>query len=238
MVSQVGLPPLIKSTHTQWCTFYGPGGKAWSVRGVKVVCTQSGMLKLWQFIIQIGSSGRLANLFSDSIMIRLYRLTMCTFRLHTSANTFENVVPPKCRKIINLWKVKCAADLFCKQILILVHCNTLILFSIIILMLFNFPLCNNIFFYFFMCIFFLLIKSSSNIAALNISTGPLALRTFQTAEPVRASTLYLSLALQDHRVKCRASRLKITVARSMTNFATFSCILFLKFRYVCIAWLL
>ena len=50
----------------------------------------------------------------------------------------------------------------------------------------------------------------------------------------RASTLYLSLALQDHRVKCRASRLKITVARSMTNFATFSCILFLKFRYVCI----
>ena len=71
--------------------------------------------------------------------------------------------------------------------------------------------------------------------ALNISTGPLALRTFQTAGPVRASTLYLSLALQDHRVKCRASRLKITVARSMTNFATFSCILFLKFRYVCIA---
>ena len=72
-------------------------------------------------------------------------------------------------------------------------------------------------------------------AALNISTGPLALRTFQTTGPVRASTLYLSLARQDHRVKCRASRLKITVARSMTNFATFSCILFLKFRYVCIA---
>ena len=72
-------------------------------------------------------------------------------------------------------------------------------------------------------------------AALNISTGPLALRTFQTAGPVRASTLYLSLALQDHQVKCQASRLKITVARSMTNFATFSCILFLKFRYVCIA---
>ena len=68
-------------------------------------------------------------------------------------------------------------------------------------------------------------------SALNISTGPLALRTFQTAGPVRASTLYLSLALQDHRVKCRASRLKITVARSMTNFATFSCILCLKFRY-------
>ena len=80
--------------------------------------------------------------------------------------------------------------------------------------------------------------SSHFIAALNISTGPLALRTFQTAGPVRASTLYLSLALQDHRVKCRASRLKITVARSMTNFATFLCILFLKFRYVCIAWLL
>ena len=33
----------------------------------------------------------------------------------------------------------------------------------------------------------------------------------------------------------RGKRLKITVARSMTNFATFSCILFLKFRYVCIA---
>ena len=76
---------------------------------------------------------------------------------------------------------------------------------------------------------------SYGLSALNISTGPLALRTFQTAGPVRASTLYLSLALQDHRVKCRASRLKITVARSMTNFATFSCILFLKFRYVCIA---
>ena len=75
----------------------------------------------------------------------------------------------------------------------------------------------------------------SPYTALNISTGPLALRTFQTAGPVRASTLYLSLALQDHRVKCRASRLKITVARSMTNFATFSCNLFLKFRYVCIA---
>ena len=72
--------------------------------------------------------------------------------------------------------------------------------------------------------------NASSIAALNISTGPLALRTFQTAGPVRASTLYLSLARQDHRVKCRASRLKITVARSMTNFATFSCILFLKFR--------
>ena len=76
---------------------------------------------------------------------------------------------------------------------------------------------------------------ASSCTALNISTGPLALHTFQTAGPVRASTLYLSLALQDHRVKCRASRLKITVARSMTNFATFSCILFLKFRYVCIA---
>ena len=64
--------------------------------------------------------------------------------------------------------------------------------------------------------------------ALNISAGPLALCTFQTAGPVRASTLYLSLARQDHRVKCRASRLKITVAHSMTNFATFSCILFHK----------
>ena len=54
--------------------------------------------------------------------------------------------------------------------------------------------------------------SDGNLTALNISTGPLALRTFQTAGPVRASTLYLSLALQDHRVKCRASRLKITCA--------------------------
>ena len=78
-------------------------------------------------------------------------------------------------------------------------------------------------------------RITSILTALNISTGALALRTFQTAGPVRASTLHLSLALQDHRVKCRASRLKITVARSMTNFATFSCILFLKFHYVCIA---
>ena len=82
---------------------------------------------------------------------------------------------------------------------------------------------------------FIVIFNRGCSAALNISTGPLSLRTFQTAGPVRASTLYLSLALPDHRVKCRASRLKITVARSMTNFATFSCILFLKFRYVCIA---
>ena len=70
------------------------------------------------------------------------------------------------------------------------------------------------------------------VTALNISTGPLALRTFQTAGPVHC---IFHQALQDHQVKCRASRLKITVAHSMTNFATFSCILCLKFRYVCIA---
>ena len=80
--------------------------------------------------------------------------------------------------------------------------------------------------------------NTSYIAKCTTNYPNLALRTFQTAGPVRASTLYLSLALQDHQVKCRASRLKITVARSMTNFATFSCILCLKFRYVCIAWLL
>ena len=54
-------------------------------------------------------------------------------------------------------------------------------------------------------------------SALNISTGPLYRRTFQTAGPVRTTTLYLPLARQDHRVKCRASRLKITVARSSSN---------------------
>ena len=35
-------------------------------------------------------------------------------------------------------------------------------------------------------------------AALDISTGPLARRTFQTAGPVRASTFYLSLAQTGH----------------------------------------
>ena len=80
---------------------------------------------------------------------------------------------------------------------------------------------------------YMLIQSGGDLYDAHLDIGhPLALCTFQTAGPVRASTLYLSLALQDHRVKCRASRLKITVARSMPNFATFSCILFLKFRYV------
>ena len=72
-----------------------------------------------------------------------------------------------------------------------------------------------------------LVEWATSNSPLNISTGPVHF------SDRRASTLYLSLARQDHRVKCRASRLKITVARSMTNFATFSCILFLKFRYVC-----
>ena len=67
-----------------------------------------------------------------------------------------------------------------------------------------------------------LVCAGLKMAALNICTGPAHFSDRW------ASTLYLSLALQDHRVKCRASRLKITVARSMTNFATFSCILCLK----------
>ena len=54
-------------------------------------------------------------------------------------------------------------------------------------------------------------------AALDISTGPLARRTFQTAGPVRASTCYLSLARTGHLDICRATRFQIVVARTMTN---------------------
>ena len=53
--------------------------------------------------------------------------------------------------------------------------------------------------------------------ALDISTGPLARRTFQTAGPVRASTFYLSLARTGHLDICRATRFQIVVARTMTN---------------------
>ena len=55
------------------------------------------------------------------------------------------------------------------------------------------------------------------VAALDISTGPLARRTFQTAGPVRASTFHLSLARTDHLDICRASRFQIVLARTMTN---------------------
>ena len=41
---------------------------------------------------------------------------------------------------------------------------------------------------------------SLSLAALDISTGPLARRTFQTAGPVRASTFYLSLARTGHQI--------------------------------------
>ena len=53
-------------------------------------------------------------------------------------------------------------------------------------------------------------------AALDISTGPLARRTFQTAGPVRASTFYLSLARTGHLDICRATRFQIVLARTMT----------------------
>ena len=51
---------------------------------------------------------------------------------------------------------------------------------------------------------------------LDISTGPLARRTFQTAGPVRASTFYLSLARTGHPDICRATRFQIVLARTMT----------------------
>ena len=58
---------------------------------------------------------------------------------------------------------------------------------------------------------FLFIRS-----ALDISTGPLARRTFQTAGPVWASTFYLSLARTGHPDICRATRFQIVLARTMT----------------------
>ena len=55
------------------------------------------------------------------------------------------------------------------------------------------------------------------MSALDISTGPLARRTFQTAGPVRASTFYLSLARMGHPDICRAIRFQIVLARTMTT---------------------
>ena len=60
-------------------------------------------------------------------------------------------------------------------------------------------------------------QRSRPVAALDISTGPLARRTFQTAGPVRASTFYISLARTDHLDICRAIRFQIVLARTMTN---------------------
>ncbi len=54
------------------------------------------------------------------------------------------------------------------------------------------------------------------LTALDISTGPLARHTFQTAGPVRASTFYLSLARTGHLDICRATRFQIVLARTMT----------------------
>ena len=54
------------------------------------------------------------------------------------------------------------------------------------------------------------------LTALDISTGPLARRTFQTAGPVRARTFYLSLARTGHLDICRATRFQIVLARTMT----------------------
>ena len=53
-------------------------------------------------------------------------------------------------------------------------------------------------------------------AALDISTGPLARHTFQTAGPVRASTFYLSLARTGHLDICRATIFQIVLARTLT----------------------
>ena len=53
--------------------------------------------------------------------------------------------------------------------------------------------------------------------SLDISTGPLARCTFQTAGPVRASTFHISLARTGHLDICRASRFQIVLARTMTN---------------------
>ena len=57
-------------------------------------------------------------------------------------------------------------------------------------------------------------KELGNHSALDISTGPLARRTFQTAGPVRASAFYLSLARTDHLDICRAIRFQIVLART------------------------
>ena len=54
-------------------------------------------------------------------------------------------------------------------------------------------------------------------SVLNISTGPLARRTFQTTGPVRASAFDLSLARTGQWKICRATRFQIVLARTMTN---------------------
>ena len=59
-------------------------------------------------------------------------------------------------------------------------------------------------------------KGGSN-PDLDIRTGPLARRTFQTTKPVWASTFYLSLARTGHLDICRAIRFQIGLARTMTN---------------------
>ena len=61
------------------------------------------------------------------------------------------------------------------------------------------------------------VKHNNSRSALDISTGPLARGTFQTAGPVRASTFYLSLARTGHLDICRATRFQIVLARTMTN---------------------
>ena len=60
-------------------------------------------------------------------------------------------------------------------------------------------------------------KVEGKRTALDISTGPLARRTFQTAGPVRASTFYLSLARTGHLDIRRATRFQIALARTMMN---------------------
>ena len=61
-------------------------------------------------------------------------------------------------------------------------------------------------------------------SSLDISTGPLAWSTFQTAGSVRASTFYLSLARTGHLSICQATRFQIVLAQTMTNHSMyFSC---------------
>ena len=60
-------------------------------------------------------------------------------------------------------------------------------------------------------------NESTHKSALDISAGPLARRTFQTARPVRATAFDLLLARTYHHDICRAIRFQIMLARTITN---------------------
>ena len=72
-----------------------------------------------------------------------------------------------------------------------------------------------------LCLFFAFRAFSRPLTALDISTGPLARGTFQTAGPVRASTFYLSLARTGHLDICRATRFQIVLPRTKINHRSF-----------------